>query len=291
MPAAAQATWQNPPEPILSMLEAEQLPTVLISPDNQWLVTLEQPALPPIAQLAEPVVAIAGIEINPNTWGPAREAAYQGMTLRPLMGETDAPIVLPANPRIRNLRWSRDSRYLAFTLTQTKGVELWVLDTRTGKAQALTAPILNVTSGAPCQWLPGDEGLICKLRAEAGPPPEADPVPTGPVIEENSGRAAPARTYTNLLANAHDEALFEYYISSQLAQVSLDGQITPLGDTTLVRSIAVSPDGQYLLQGAFQRPFSYQVPLSRFATQYAVLNRNGEAVHIAAEQSLAEEIP
>ena len=291
MPAAAQATWQNPPEPILSMLDADRLPTVLISPDNQWLVTLERPALPPIAQLAEPVVAIAGIEINPNTWGPARESAYQGITLRPLQADEDVPVELPANPRIRNLRWSRDSRYLAFTLTQDEGIELWLLEMETGKARALTGPILNVTYGAPCQWLPGDDGLICKLRAQADAPPEAETVPTGPVIEENAGRVAPARTYTNLLENAHDEALFEYYIRSQVAQVSLDGNITPLDSPALIRNLTISPDGQYVLQGTFQRPFSYQVPLSRFATRYDVINRAGDKVHTAADQPLAEEIP
>ncbi|MEL6246599.1 MAG: prolyl oligopeptidase family serine peptidase [Cyanobacteria bacterium J06627_15] len=291
MPAAAQEPWQNPPEPILSMLDAERLPTVLISPDNRWLVTLERPALPPIAQLAEPVVAIAGIEINPNTWGPARESAYEGITIRPLMANTDTPVVLPPEARIRNLRWSRDSRYLAFTLTQADGIELWVLDAATGKARSLTEPILNVTYGAPCQWLPGNEGLICKIRIEAGPPPEAETVPTGPIIEASSGRLAPARTYTNLLQSPHDEALFEHYMNSQLARVGLDGSLTPLGNADLVRSLATSPDGQYILRGTFQKPFSYQVPLSRFATRYEVVNLAGEVVYVAAEQPLAEEIP
>ena len=291
MPAAAQTPWQNPPEPILSMLDAEQLPTVLISPDNQWLVTLERPALPPIAQLAEPVVAIAGIEINPDTWGPARESAYRGITIRPLNGETSEVVALPANPHIRNLRWSRDSRYLAFTLTQDDGVELWVLEAATGKARALTGPILNATYGAPCQWLPGELGLVCKLRATTTLPPAANPVPIGPVVEENSGRVAPARTYTNLLENAHDERLFEHYINSQLAQVSLDGAVIPIGDPTLVRNFSLSPDGDYILQGTFQRPFSYQVPLSRFATRYEVRDLTGQVVYLAVDQPLAEEIP
>ena len=89
LPAAAQPdpsqpTWQNPPEPIASMLDADRLPAVSISPDNQWLVEFERRSLPPIAELAEPWVAIAGIKLNPTTWGPAQEASYKGITVRPL---------------------------------------------------------------------------------------------------------------------------------------------------------------------------------------------------------------
>jgi dipeptidyl aminopeptidase/acylaminoacyl peptidase len=292
MPAYGQETWQNPPEPIASMLDAEQLPAVVISPDNRWMVELERPSLPPIAQLAEPVIAIAGIEINPHTWGPGREAAYRSMTMRPLGNEAATPIVLPPQPRIRNLRWSWDSRYLAFTLTQAEGIALWVLDLEQAKAFPLTEPILNVTYGNPCHWLPGDEGLICKLRPQAiGEPPVASTVPPGPVIESSQGQVAPTRTYTNLLKNPHDEALFEYYFNTQLAQVSLAGDLSPLSPPALVRNVLPSPDGQWLLRSTFHRPFSYQVPLSRFPVRYEVLNRQGEVVYEVADLPLAETIP
>ena len=36
-------------------------------------------------------------------------------------------------------------------------------------------------------------------------------VPTGPNIQEHRGGTAPVRTYQDLLASAHDEALFDYY--------------------------------------------------------------------------------
>ena len=110
MPASAQtdqtlSTWQNPPEPIASMLDADRLPAVSISPDNQWLVEFERRALPPIAELAEPWVAIAGIKLNPNTWGPAQEGSYKGIAVRPLGALESTPIYLPAGDRIRKMRW------------------------------------------------------------------------------------------------------------------------------------------------------------------------------------------
>ena len=50
-------------------------------------------------------------------------------------------------------------------------------------------------------------------------------MPVGPVIDENLGRKAPARTYSNLLKSPHDEALFEHYLQSGLVRVGMDGKI------------------------------------------------------------------
>ncbi|NEZ56269.1 S9 family peptidase [Leptolyngbyaceae cyanobacterium CCMR0081] len=297
MPVSAQtdqpmSTWQNPPEPITSMLDVAPLPAVSISRDNQWLVELERRALLPISELSEPWLAIAGTKINPNTWGPAQEGSYKGLTVRRLGTLESTPIHLPPDARIRNLRWSYDNRYLAFTLTQADGIELWVLDVAEAKARPLSGPLLNGVYNSPCRWLPGDEGLICKVRPQGlGVPPTEPKVPVGPVIESSQGRVAATRTYTNLLQSPHDEALLEYYFSSQIAHISLDGEITLLDDPSLLRNVTVSPDGQWLLRSTVHRPFSYQVPLSRFPVRYEVLNRQGEVVHELADLPLADDIP
>ncbi|MEO0431951.1 MAG: prolyl oligopeptidase family serine peptidase [Cyanobacteria bacterium J06656_5] len=297
LPAAAQPdpsqpTWQNPPEPIASMLDADRLPAVSISPDNHWLVEFERRSLPPIAELAEPWVAIAGIKLNPTTWGPAQEASYKGITVRPLGALDSTPIHLPAGARIRNLRWSYDSRYLAFTLTQDDGIEPWVLDLAQAKAKPLAGPILNGVYNNPCHWLPGDAGLICKVRPQGlGAPPAESTVPAGPVVESSQGRVAATRTYTNLLQSPYDEALFEYYFSAQLAHITLDGEITLLDEPSLIRNVTVSPDGNWLLRSTVHRPFSYQVPLGRFPVRYEVLDRQGNVIHELADLPLADNIP
>ena len=69
-------------------------------------------------------------------------------------------------------------------------------------------------------------------------------MPKGPVIQENVGeRAAPSRTYQDLLKNAHDELLFEYYATSQVALVRLNGDVSPLGSPGLIYRADPSPDG------------------------------------------------
>ncbi|MEL6605060.1 MAG: prolyl oligopeptidase family serine peptidase [Cyanobacteria bacterium J06614_10] len=304
MTQPAQAIWQTPPEPIAAMLDAPRLPAVAFSPQADWTVELGRPGMPTIGELAEPKVAIAGLQINPHTWEPAKASHYRSISLRRRHEQTARPVnALPANARIRNLQWSYDGQYLSFTHTHThthaagaevSGLSLWVLNLNTAEAHALTGPILNATCGGPVRWLP-DNSLLCKVRTDAGPPPTAPNTPPGPIIEENLGRTAPARTYTNLLKNPHDEALLEYYLASKLVHITWQEQQPPVQTTltapALFRNISPSPDGQWIKTTTIHRPFSYQVPLARFPRRTEILNRQGKSVYIVADLPLAEEIP
>jgi dipeptidyl aminopeptidase/acylaminoacyl peptidase len=296
----AQDTWQTPPEPIASMLNAPQLPDVGFSPNAEWIIEFGQTELPPIEELSEPVVAVAGFQLNPQTWGAAKAGYYCSMAVRRREEKTARPVALPAEARIRDLGWSDCGRYLSFTLThqgneqaptdeQKNGISLWILDVETAQARALTGPILNAICGSPIHWLP-DNTLLCKVRTDAGPPPSAPTLPIGPIIEENLGRTAPARTYTNLLKTPHDEALLEYYLSAQLVQITLTGEQTPITGAELFKGISPSPDGQWIKVISTHRPFSYQVPLERFPKRTEIINLKGESVYTLADLPLAEEI-
>ena len=275
------------------MLDAPQLPVVGLSPAAEWMVEFSQMELPPIEELAEPVVAIAGLQINPQTWGPAKAGYYSGIAVCRREEKTVRPVALPSDARVRDLAWSDCGRYLSFTHTQLSGddsgISLWVLDITSGQAKAVTGPIINATCGGPIHWLP-DNTILCKVRTDGGPPPAKAVIPAGPIIEESLGRVAPARTYTNLLANPHDEALLEYYFSSQLVQISLDGEKTPITSAELFTGVSPSPDGQWIKVIKTHRPFSYQVPLSRFPKRTEILNFKGDSVYTLADLPLAEEI-
>lgn len=288
----AQLGWQSPPAPINQILDAPFPPALMLSPDNQWLVELERSPLPPIAELAEPEIALAGFRINPKTNAPARHSTYRRLTIKPINSGAAPSLDLPLDSRIGFLQWSRDGQRLAFTLTQESGLELWVVDLQSGTPRCLTDPILNATYGSPYKWLPGDEGLLCKvIPTDRGLPPVASPVPTGPLVQENLGRKAPAITYTNLLQNAQDEALFEYYLTSALEHISLDGKRTPLLSPALIDDATPSPDGKFILLTTLHRPFSYQVPASRFPEKVEVCDRTGKLIYQVADLPLADDIP
>jgi len=297
MTLPAQDTWQTPPEPIASMLKAKQLPAVGFSPNNEWIVECGQTELPPLYELSAPQVAIAGFQVNPRVWEPAKAGYFISLAIRRRDETIARPVKLPENPRIRNLSWSRDSRYISFTQTTTdvddqrkNGVSLWVLEMETGEVRSLTGPILNSTFGNPNRWLP-DNTLICKVRADDSSPPKAPTLPIGPIIEESLGRVAPAQTYTNLLKNRHDEALLEYYLTSKIVRISLDGSQTPVMGPDLFKSIAPSPDGQWLKITTAHRPFSYQVTISRFPVRVEVFDVSGKPAYTVTDLPLAEEIP
>ncbi len=110
-------------------------------------------------------------------------------------------------------------------------------------------------------------------------------MPNGPVIQENTGQAAPVRTFQDLLANPHDEALLEYYFTSQLARVPVDGgRATPIGQPGIIGSVSVSPSGEYIQVSRVKRPYSYLAPLFAFAGESEVIDLRGNRVYLVQDR-------
>jgi len=57
---SAQTPYRTPPQVIVDILDAPPLPSATISPDRQWLLLLEQRSMPTIAELAAPMLRLAG---------------------------------------------------------------------------------------------------------------------------------------------------------------------------------------------------------------------------------------
>ncbi len=294
VPAAAQEAleYQTPAPELAALVDAPVTPGVSLRPDGSLLLLLERPSLPSIAEVSAPELRIAGLRIDPRTNGPSRANGSIGLSLRTLAGEERVVTGLPAEPSIRNTRWSPDGRHVAFTHDATDRVELWVLDVGTAAARRLSDIEVNdAYYGSPLAWL-DDQTLIVRAvpagREEAPPEPA---VPTGPVVQETTGEEAPARTYQDLLENPHDEELFEYYATSQPVKLGLDGTVTEIGEPSLVRELSPSPDATYLLVETTHHPFSYLVPASRFPTRIEVLDTDGNPVHLVADLPLQDKVP
>ena len=292
--AVAADGYQQPPADIAAILDAESPPSVSTSPDGQWMLEQARPALRTIDELAAPRVKVAGIKLDPSTHGPSRPYLYRGLRMQRTDGKGRAmELELPDSARVSNVVWHRDSDKLFFTLTEAEGLSLWFAEIPSGRVTQLTEPVLNATYGNPCDWLPGSDGLVCKMVPDdLGDAPAAASLPTGPRIEQNLGRSTPARTYSNLLQSSHDEALFEYFLTSTLVHVGLDGAQKPLLPAALIDEARVSPDGNWLLVGTIERPFSYQVPVSRFPKRTVVVPRTDPSgTVVLAELGLADDVP
>ncbi|NNF26497.1 MAG: S9 family peptidase [Gemmatimonadetes bacterium] len=114
-------------------------------------------------------------------------------------------------------------------------------------------------------------------------------MPAGPVIQESGDEASPAWTFQDLLEDEHDEALFDYYFTSQPVLVdSESGASQPVGQPAVYTSVEPSPSGEYLLAVRSVRPYSYLVPESRFPKEVEVLDMAGRRVAALASLGLDE---
>ena len=283
--------YQTPAPELTALVDAPVTPGISLSPDESVLLLTMRPSLPSIAEVASPELKIAGMRINPRNNGPSRSRPSNGLALRTLDGDERSVTGLPENPRIRNTRWSPNGRWVAFTHDTQSAIELWLLDATSASARRLSdLDVSNV--GSAFAWAPGGDALYVQaVPPGRGPPPEEPMVPTGPRIEETSGETAPARTYQDLLQNPHDEALYEYYATAQLARVSLDGSVEMLGQPAIIAQFALSPGDKHILVTTVNRPYSYQVPASRFPRTIEVWDGEGNAVHRVAELPLQDKVP
>ncbi|MFZ5624931.1 MAG: prolyl oligopeptidase family serine peptidase [Gemmatimonadota bacterium] len=288
---AAQEGYRDPPAPIPAILDAAPMPLTLVSPDRARIALLERRALPPISEVAAPELRLAGDRIDPARSIRSRAERYVGLSLKEIATGVTRAVTLPPGASIAYTAWSpRGDRLAAVVLTDA-GLTLWVVGTD-GSARQVSPRRLNGVFDMPCDWLPAGDALVCLTVPEArGAPPAAPTVPTGPIIQFTSGRAAPNRTYQDLLQSPHDEALFEFYFTSQLARIGLDGNVTPIGAPGIHAQVSPSPDGRYLLVRTLHRPFSYLVPAGRFPARVEVWGLDGQVVKALADVPLQEDIP
>ncbi|HEV8598970.1 MAG TPA: hypothetical protein VGQ69_06390, partial [Gemmatimonadales bacterium] len=288
----AQERYRDPIPAITRILDAPVTPAVQPSNDGWKLLLLEQPGLPPIAQVAAPELRLAGERINPRNNALSRMRTYSTMVVQPIGKGDPRRIVIPWHSRVGNALWSPDASRIAFTLVEEGGTSLWLADAASGAIRMLSGPTLNGAFGPPCRWMPSGSALLC-LRVPPGRSgaPEAPTVPSGPVVQESEGRAAANATYEDLLQNPHDEALFEHYFTNQLALIPLSGNDRLIGTPGLHSRIQVSPDGRYLLVETVHRPFSYLVPWARFPRRTEVWDLSGTVIKVVADPGLQESLP
>src|SRR6202453_2110658 len=157
-------------------------------------------------------------------------------------------------------------------------------------ARALLALALSSVTlfGAPAasdfQWMPDGKSMLVEMvKPNRGPAPREALAPTGPHVQESLGGGAPAPTYEDMMQNPHDEDLFQYYATSQLAIVDIaSGVVTPVGKAGIIASAQISPNAQDLLVTTLHKPFSYLHPANAFPKEIEVWDRTGKALHKVA---------
>lgn len=296
-PAMAQEalTYQQPPSPIADILDTRPTPSSSLSPNRTTLALFDRSNLPPIAELAEPMLRLGGYRINPRNNGQAnsRVSWLTGLSFQPVAGGEARAVQLPANARFLSPNWSPDGSKVALLMDAPTGLELWVVDVATARASKLTEARVNAATGSAFDWTPDSAGLVVRLTPQGrGAAPDTSRPPAGPIVAESMGRVAPARTYQDLLSDAGDEALFDHYFTSQLTYVPINGRgARELGAPAVYLGASVSPDGRYVLTTTVKRPYSYVVPAGLFPSETRVIDLQGRTVHQVADLPLRDNVP
>ena len=286
------AQYKQPPKEIEDVLNAPVTPSTSISPAKDKMALLEPLRYPPISELAEPMLRLAGLRINPRTTAQHRQLYFVKVSLKNISDGKEIPVNLPADAKIISPNWSADGKYIAAGNLTPTGVELWIIETATGKASKIKNAMVNTTLGG-YDWMPDQKSLIVNLvpKNRGVAPNYQDIVPNAPSIQETAGKTGAVQTYQDTLNSPNDENLFEYYTTSQIAIVGVDGKIKELGQPGIYESPEVSPDGKYILASRVKRPFSYLYPYNRFPEDIEIWDMNGKLVKKLASNTLQDNLP
>ena len=294
--------YQQPPKAIVDIVDALPTPGVSLSPagkagEKRWMLIEHFSGLPTIADLAQPELRLAGLRFNPKTDGPSRGRYDTSLELEALPnGKAIAVSGLPAHAKIRFAAWSPDGRKISFVnisdAAEDAGLGLWIIDVATAQARRLPGIALNGIFGAPCEWLSDSQSLACRtVPPVRGPAPTRSEVPAGPVVQENLGRVTPGATFEDLLKNPEDEQIFDYYATSQVQLIRLDGAAKPLGKPGVFENATPSPDAGYVLLLERHHPYTYLLPFERFPERMSVVNIKTGAAKQLADKPLEDNVP
>jgi dipeptidyl aminopeptidase/acylaminoacyl peptidase len=318
--AFSQTLYQKPPKAIEDVLNAPATPIGFLSPTQDRMVLAQPLRYPPIAELAQPMLRLAGLRINPDLNGPHLSPRYIRYTIKsladgkevqvqlpkyssekvPVMSARQTGLVPPASirsgdrdPHLSAPIWSPDGKQFAFMSRTPGAIELWLADAMTGAIRQVKGVKLNAVFPDSVRWMPGSKSLIIRtVPANRGQAPVAPPIPLGPNVQESYGKGGPAPTYQDTLKDPFDEQLFDYYGSGQLALVDATTlKVTNWNKPDLYTSIEPSPDGNYLLIERIHHPYSYVLPYELFPTEVEVWSRAGKLAYKVISRPLQDNLP
>lgn len=274
----------------------------MVSPTRDTILLVSWVQYPSIEQVAEPFLKLAGVRVEPRTRrkhdtprGYGVAPCAQTLTLVDVASSRETKVALPQGGCADAFSWTADGKRIAFLNTATDAVEVWLVEAASGQAKRLSDARLNPMLGGAMQWMPDQKTLLVKLVPEgAGAPPASTAAAIAPSIQETTGESGESSTYEarDVLTSKHDEALFEYYATSQLAFIdSATGAVTRLGKPAIFTELEPAPDGEHLLVTTIKTPYSYVVTSDRFAHDVEVWNKKGGVELVVAKLPVADRVP
>ena len=270
--------YQRPPQIIEDIALAPTTPRVLFNDTYTWMLQLQTSPYYSVGELAQPELRLAGTRINPATYSLSRQRGFLSVSIKNIKTGNEVVVSgLPEESIIINAIWYPDGNRVLFACKESNGIYLYSTLCADGKAKKISNRKLNATLGGSVSWLNDTCFIIKAVPENRGNAPIKNPIPVGPMVQENLGKEVAARTYQDLLKNKYDEDWFEYYFTSQLVKITPQGEIE-MSTPGIYSRISVSPDKSLLLTTTIEKPYSYTVPYSNFPATTSIMDMQGEIV-------------
>lgn len=285
--------YLSAPEAMRRVLDTPALPLVSLSPSGAHVLLMDRITLPPIEDLAAPMLRLGGSRLNPDTNGPHGPRRITGYALRKIDAKDATRINVPPDANLGGVSWTPDGSRFLFLNTRADGIDLYLCDVADATPRLLLRGV-NGATGASARWMPDQRHVLVRMvpqgRGDMPPKPRR---PDGPVMQSSRGKAAPVRTYQDLLSDRYDEQLFDWIMPAQLVLIdTVDGTQRTLGSPAIFSDATPSPDGKYLLVSRIVRPYSYLVPWTLFPEVTEIWDvRSGAVVHEVARVGVRDTIP
>src|SRR6266702_8273514 len=92
--------YQKPPREVLDVLNAPLTPVVSVSPQHDFAIFMSPVRYPPIAEVAQPMLRLAGIRIDSNTNGMHLAPTFTSYSIKHISDGADVKVTLPAQPKL-----------------------------------------------------------------------------------------------------------------------------------------------------------------------------------------------
>ena len=289
--AQESASYKLPPKEIADLLLAKPTPAVSIDHLGEWMLIMERESYPTVEELGQPELRVAGLRLNPNNFSPSRQNFINNLKLKHIADGKEYTITgIPAGALISNTEWSPSEKKISFTNTTAGKVDLYVIDIAKKVATKINKTALVSTIGPVSQWVDDNTILYTGATKPAAMLPKKPITPIGPSIQENLGKAAPSRTYQDLIKSVYDETVFAFMTTAQLIK-NTNGIETKLSSPAIYTSFTFSPDNKYILTETIQAPYSYLVTAYSFASTMAIMDMSGKVIKTLAKLPSGETTP
>ena len=105
---AGEEGYRKPSRAIREVLDAPRFPTAWLSPTRDAMLLGGNPSYPPISDLAQPMLRLAGLRIDPRLNAIHRAPYWVGMTLKRVPGGGETVVALPQGAHVGAPQWSAE---------------------------------------------------------------------------------------------------------------------------------------------------------------------------------------